>query len=230
MALLRFAPTDEYRPRVRHQPPVAGAATGGGGGGGPAASALALAASSYAADYQRGSTSRTGIAVPVRERTKLHYIDLVGVWAHADSISIRCPPVGSAPARFVKLSEISATPPEIWNPADPNGLGEYGAADIGKCPICAILRPNVTTSQQFSAFFAANHGGPTRAGGQRPVPDHILLSHTVDQCRPFWFAIDNAASRERIPLALASSLDHEERARRLAASKARAEGGGAVGA
>jgi hypothetical protein len=132
--------------------------------------------------------------------------------------------VGGGVPRFVKLSEISDTPPELWNAADPADLGEYGAADIGACPICVLLRPDADTSERFSDFFARYRGGPTGPNGARPVANNVILTHHLDQCRPLWFCIDNCCSRAKVPLALAVSLDHTERARRMAASKARATG------
>ena len=242
MSTLVFAPIEDVRgPGRTRQPTVPALAAAGTSGepppapgtGGesapapatvPAPAALALAVSCYAAARQPFASARLAtVTVPERARDQLHYIDLVKAWEFASIISLRITVGGGAP-QFVTLSEISDTPPELWNAADPAGLGEYGAADIGACPICVLLRPDADTSERFSDFFARYRGGPTGPNGARPVANNVILTHHLDQCRPFWFCIDNCCSRAKVPLALAVSLDHTERARRMAASKARATG------
>jgi len=231
MSTLLFAPTDDVprRPRQPATPTLAGQGIRGAGGDADAlghsaeATTLVLAASCYAAERQKYAiANRAIVTVPARARDQVHYIDLIKVWEYASIISLRITAGGGTP-RFVTLSEISATPPELWNSADPAGLGEYGAADIGACPICVLLRPEADTSERFSEFFAKHRGGPTGPDGSRPVARNVLLTHTLDQCRPLWFCIDNCCSRGKVPLSLAESLDHAERARRLATSKRKRE-------
>jgi hypothetical protein len=224
MSPLLFTPVEESsRPRRGlHPPPQT-----------PAQAAAAarqeeeesVAAEALALQRSPGGGNSDAVTVPRRSPQEQHYIDLPGAWAVVPPLKIRIPSQSGNPAeaRYVPLPEISAEPPEIWNPNDPTGRGEYGASDIGHCPVCVLVHPGADLSMKVAEFIAQNHGMPTGVNGPRPVPPNVTFSHHFDQCRHFWYCIDNACSRGRAPLALAVSLDRAERARRLAASKARAE-------
>ena len=178
------------------------AAAGGGGDG--------------AGGGDRTRRPEGGHVIPPRA-PGLNYIDVDAAWEHAGVITIMTHRSGRA--EWVPLSEIVRPP--MYNMQHPDGL--YGAGDVGvPCPICILLYPLAVRTQLMREFMNATRGKPSR---DNPVPPDLIIAHPFDACLRFWTALEFAAKRGKIPVAICVPCDPA--ARKLAFERSRVEQGGA---
>jgi hypothetical protein len=147
------------------------------------------------------------------------YMDLDLVKAHKADIDL-LRRVGDK-NEFTPLSTVPGFAEcELCNPESSDGL--YGAADIGKCPVCCFLMPKVQRSQTMAQFKAEHNGnGPTAANGRCPIPRDVLISHHIDDCLRLRRAVEHAVERGKVPAKVGEPIAADVRAARFAESKAR---------